>query len=143
MSSFPKVMSALMQGFKTVNDSSLQLPVRWPNMKLEPPSTGGYATVDIVPSEPRVATLGQQGEDEHSGFMQVGLYYPLQDGHKAVIAAYEILRVFFVAGRFLTYGDATVTVLRCGMSPPRKQESAFTTFVTVYWRARINRPTVN
>lgn len=143
MSTYPKVASALTSAFKTLNDATLQLPVRWPNMPFTPPSTGGWASFDIVPADPAVATLGLQGEDEHTGIMQVGLHYPLQVGVKSVNDAYETLRAFFVAGKFLTFEDARVTVLRCGIGPQGKKDSYFQAFVTVSWRARIQRPTIS
>lgn len=139
---YPKVVSALTAAFQTVNDASLDLPVQWPNMAVVPPSDGPWASFDILPSEPRVATLGVRGEDEFTGVAQITLNYPLQKGTKEINAAYETLRAFFVAGKFLTFEDTSVTVLQCGITPPRKSDSTLKCFVSVYWRARIQRPTI-
>lgn len=142
MSTFPKIVSALTQAFKTINDSDLLLSVSWPSMPFSIPTNAAWASFYVIPSEPSVATLGAGGEDEFTGVAQVGLNFPLQQGVGPINAAYETLRAYFVAGKFLTYSDATVTVLRCGVSPVKQSDSYLQVFVSIYWRARLARPII-
>ena len=148
--SFANVVSALVKGAKialisrAAVDGGLYIgadSVAWPNVDFTPPNDAPYAKVDILTNAPEVATLGRGGEDQHTGVLQIALYYPLQAGQGALISAYQKLFTIFAAGASLAYGDAEVTIVRCGMSPAGKVDSRYVTYVSVYWRARTTRPT--
>lgn len=142
--SYTKIFSTLM---KSANDALTGVTelnfgndqVRWPNVDFTPPPTEPYATVDLLPASSEPVTLGQGGEDEHLGILQIGLYYPLQAGGGPIIESFDKLRTFFTAGVSLVHEGTEVSVLSCGVSPAANRDSRYVAYVSVYWRARTTR----
>lgn len=145
--SHANIMAALRQGmhtFLTLAEGSGGLggiATAWPNVDFTPPNTAPYAVVSLLPAGSDPITLGLGGEDEHTGFVQLGLYYPLQAGDGALTLACSKVSDYFVAGMSLAYGGTEVWIERVRMSPPSKQDPRYVAYATIYWRARTSRRT--
>lgn len=126
-----------MQG---VVDSPLDLPFAVENSPFDKPAGGApWAATFILANQPRVATLGSQGQDDHNGILQIDLNYPLMTGESAVMAKADELAVFFKAGKRLALSGIELMVTSCGCSRGREAEGWYRVSVTVTWVARVSR----
>lgn len=134
------ITSALMKSVKVANITMLgDLPVRWPNVELNPPNTSAFLTVDLLKSSARVVTLGAQGEDEHTGVLQIGAFCPLQQGTATIAAIQQSLRQFYVPGTFLDHAGQVVQIEHFDASALVKDGSRFKCYFSVYYMARTQR----
>lgn len=143
--SFSSAVSALMAAVARLNALDTDegglgnLHVRWPNVDARPLDTGAFLTVDLLPADAVVATLGTSGEDEHVGLVQLGLYVPVNTGHGTLLAMYDKVRSYFSAGTMFYYMGQRVTALRVKPSPLTKSGDKMCLFASVYYRALIQR----
>lgn len=137
MAESSKLNAALMQG---VVDCALALPLAVENAKFDKPTDGSpWAAVFIIPNQPSVATLGDEGEDAHDGIVQIDLNYPLGKGEAAVRAKADQVASFFKAGKRLPYQGVFATVSSCGRSRGREVDGWYRVSMTVTWFARVPR----
>lgn len=123
-------------------DCDLQLPISQENVEFSKPTDGSpWAAVWVMypPSNVRPVTCGDLGEDEHVGIMQIDLNYPLREGVAAQRLKADELARFYVAGRRMISGMATVEVTSCSKSSGREAEGWWRISMTVAWRARLPR----
>lgn len=138
MAESSKLYSALTQG---VLDCGLGLPTGFENAPFPDKPTDGspWASVFILPNQPSVATLGDEGEDAHDGIMQIDLNYPLGKGDGLQRAKADHVASFFKAGKRLLYQGVFVTVASCGRSRGREVDGWYRVSMTVTWFARVPR----
>jgi hypothetical protein len=132
---------ALMQG---VVDAALALPIAQENVAFNKPTDGSpWASVWIIPSPDgvRAVTLGDDGEDEHVGIVQLDLNYPTGRGVDDVRAKGDQVAAFFSVGKALSSGVAKVTVSSCSRSRGREVEGWYRVSMTISWYARVPRHT--
>lgn len=128
---------ALMQG---VEDSPLGLAYAVENSPFNKPTDQSpWAAVHLLPNQPSVATLGDEGQDAHDGIMQIDLNYPLNTGEAAVTAKADELTDFFKAGKRLAHSGVELTVASCGRSRGREVDGWYRVSMTVTWFARVSR----
>lgn len=128
---------ALLQG---VVDANLSLPFSGDNMPFDRPDDGTpWGRALVLPSQPSVFTLGDDGEDAHAGVLQIDLNYPLMQGTADVSAKADEVEEFFKAGRRLQYSGAEVLILSCGRSRGREVDGWYRVSMTVSWSARVPR----
>lgn len=113
--------------------------LHWPNVPAPPPGDGVHGDVHFLFSDPRAATLGRSGEDEHIGLMQITLHCPAGTGEAAIWAAADLLRAACQAGAVAIHDDQHVTITGCGIGPFFVHGARFGAPVTVYFRARTHR----
>jgi hypothetical protein len=123
---------------KYLKDLSLPIPLNYPNT-VASHTTPPYGDVSVVFSDPKVATLGDQGEDDIRGFMQISLYTPLSKGDEASLAYTDTIRANFKAGFGCAYGDQKVTFINSGGGNGNSQTGKYFTPITIYWYARTRR----
>lgn len=133
-----KVRSALV---KMLQDSNLLLATAtaFENVSFTPPSSGLWYSVFYVPNVPAVSTLGDDGEDEVTGFLQIDINAPLGTGEKATNDKVDALRNVFTAGARAIYQGQEVVVVSCGRSSGRTIDSCFRVSVTIQFRANMQR----
>lgn len=137
MNPFSKLGTALMQG---VADAPMGMPYAVPNAPFEKPGSDPWGKVIILYNDPRVATLGADGQDGHTGILQIDLNYPLLTGDAAVMAKADELSNFFTAGKRLAVGGANqLTITSCGRSHGREVDGWYRVSVSVAWEARVAR----
>ncbi len=129
--------SALVQAFE---NGSFGLPVAHENKHFEPAADIAYAELFIVPNPSEVLTLGDGGQDVFTGFMQIDLRYPLDEGSgPAKQKATDIQGVFKTGARF-TYSGQEVFVTGSGRNGTgRREDGWYRTTITVNWEARVTR----
>lgn len=137
---FSRLSQALMQG---VVDSPLGMPYALPNAPFEKPADSApWGKVFILFNDPRVATLGADGQDGHDGILQIDLNYPLLTGDAAATAKADELSNFFIAGKRLAIGGVSQLIITsCGRSHGREVDGWYRVSVSVAWDARIPRAT--
>ncbi len=129
-----EIKSALVSYLESL---SLGIPLNYPNMEQDTSVPAGDVTIHF--NEPEVVTLGQGGEDEHRGFMQILLKYPVGEGDGALMAMADTIRQAFLAGQSCSYGSQTVTIINCGLGTFDNWNSKFVCPITITWYARTRR----
>lgn len=115
----------------------LGIPLEGPNAKHDNPLPS--AEVIVVFSTPSVATLGEGGEDNHTGFLQVLLKYPLGEGEKDIMEMADTLREGFKAGTKCVFGNQVVTITNAGLGAFDENDGKYVNPFTIYWYARTRR----
>ena len=133
--SMDKARAALVQAYI---DTGLNLPTFYENKPGEPPSTP-WAIFCFVPNTPTVVTLGNGGDYEATGFVQIDLNYQLNTGDKAAADAFNLLRDKFIAGKIFTNCGQPVRVRSCGRTQGRNVNGWYRVSITIIWSARIRR----
>lgn len=120
---------------------SVDAKVSWPNKKFTPPDDRWFA-VYYFPSQPTTATLGDAGEEELTGLVQVDVNVKSNSGEKMQNAALTALESWFIAGRVMSYQGQDVTVTGCSRSPGRIAEASWKISLSIYFRASYYKPTL-
>lgn len=132
------VRSALAQAFISGAFFS-STAIAWENVAFTPPNGSPWARFFFVPSQPAVVTLGTNGADEITGFVQVDLNYPLGTGDGAAQAKYDAMCAVFKAGARFAHGGETVIIRSCGRSQGREIDNTYRVSVTIYFYSQVNR----
>ncbi|QIQ65286.1 hypothetical protein 19_00017 [Pseudomonas phage Epa19] len=130
------IRSALVQGYLA---AGLAHPTAYENTKFDQPTDTPWCSVFILPNQPRVASLGIGGTDEHTGIMQVDVNYPTESGMQDILADVDAVADYFTAGRRLVYNAQEVIVRSCGRSPGRKVDGWYRISLTIDWYAQTPR----
>ncbi len=114
--------------------------IAWQGVGFTPPSDALWAAVDKMPVSSLPITLGEGGEDEEKGILQITLYFPSHLGDGALRAAVGKAKRYFTAGSTSTYNDATVHFQQTKNSAYFRDDARFCCHVSIYWRGRTVRP---
>lgn len=126
--------------YKHLIDAGLSLPLGFPNSKFTEPTEGPCGLVTLTFNQPSVATIGDSGEDNHDGFLQVLLKYPTNEGDNAIMAMADTLRPVFKAGTRCVYNDQVVNIVSCGVNgTPQIHDAKLVLPITINWYARTRR----
>lgn len=117
----------------------LGIPLNYPNNPAKTATDGSCGDVTFVWNNPEVYTLGENGEDMHSGFMQVLLKYPVGKGDSAIGIAADLIREGFSAGSRKFYLTQEVVIVNCGRGNYDTLDGKFVCPVTIYWYAKTRR----
>lgn len=115
----------------------LGIDLNYPNFEVKSGIPAGDVSIHF--NEPEVVTLGQGGEDNHTGFMQILLKYPVGEGDGALMAMADTIRQAFLAGQSCSYGSQVVTIINCGLGTFDIWNSKFVCPITITWYARTRR----
>lgn len=119
MTSFFNIEAALINAYLAVDSTT---PTGFPNKPLpqeDKPESGLWAEVHNLPAISTVATLGNQGEDNNPGVLQIDLNYPRDKGTGVLLQKADELGSAFPAGTKLTYNGQVVTITSCSLAPIR------------------------
>lgn len=131
---------ALIQGYI---DLGLGLSTAYENASFPPPTDGSdWAAVFIVPAATDFFTLGANGEDLHTGFMQIDFNTKHGTGRAALVGYYDSVRASFIGGKSFTQNSQSVQILTVERSPVRESDGWMTLSVTINWQAETIRPTI-
>lgn len=86
------------------------VPIKWANYDFVPPETGKWAAVDFLPGSRVASTLGDDGDDESIGILQISMHYPRNTGDVEVTADSDHFAAIFPAGKAFTHDGQTVAV---------------------------------
>ena len=135
--SFSGIRATLIKAYV---DGNFNLPTAYDNRSFEPKGYNPWAQIFIVNNMPEVATLGDHGENEHTGFLQIDLNYPINccDGD-ALEKVDEITNYFHIGKRF-NLDDQSIFINSSGYNRPSNQPAEwYRLVITVYWTARTRR----
>ena len=140
-------------------DGDFGLDTAYPNKK-HSPGTDPWAGLFVVPAQPGVSTLGDEGMDRHDGFLQIDLNHPLNSGDQTAIgladqiakrykagqrfeapALSQTLQLDFIAQEYLVWDPLKVLIRSCGYEQPRRVENWSRTTMTIYYSAWVSRAT--
>lgn len=113
--------------------------IAWVNEEFTPPEADEWARVSFVPSQPFVFTLGDEGNDQVDGFLQISLMFPQGLGTQVSYKRFDGLRDVFYAGAKYTFESQDVVIRSCGMSQGRNDDGWYRVDVTVFWYAFLSR----
>lgn len=129
-----KVQAALVQAFQ---NGTFNLPTVWENNQdYEPQTDTAWCEFRFIPNEPEPRTLGDQGEDEFTGVVNVILNYPLNSGIGETMEKADEIKAVFKPGSTFEDSGQTVRVTRSGLARGGETEAGFYQSVfTISWRA--------
>ncbi len=109
------------------------------NVAYEPPSGEAWAKIYFMPTDPIVATLGDEGQDRVDGLVQIDLNFPLNQGTADIGEMATRIRNLFTVGSRPAYCGQEVVIKACGRSQGREVNGFYRISVSVYFYAHINR----
>ena len=115
------------------------LPTVYENKKAEFDRSRPWAAVTLVPNQPDPVTMGDHGSDEHTGFLQIDLYYPLDESDIPVVKKADEIRKHFNTGAICKYDNTAVRVTSCGRSVGKVEDTNYRLVLTIMWRAHTAR----
>lgn len=130
------IEKALITKLESLN---LGIELFYENYKVTPPNKQPYAIVNVSHDQPFVATIGDGGEDNHDGFLQILLKYPLGKGAGDAKEMADTICSQFKAGVYCTHLDQSVIIRNSGIGPAFDSDSRYTLPITVNWYARTRR----
>lgn len=131
-----QIDSALAQAFITALPD---MPVSADGIAFDPPDTGLYCALSNVTADTVSVTLGDEGEDEATGYFQIIIWGDQDTGKSVFTSTADTLRATFRNGRGFVYQDQTVNIRFSRTSPFRYVSGKACLVVQHYWRARIKR----
>jgi hypothetical protein len=135
--SLQNIRSALAQAFQS---GGFGLPVVYENAPRSTQANAPWAEFFFIPNQPVVRTLGDQGQDEHTGIVQINLNYPLHEGPGRVLQKADQIRAVFKAGAAFTHTGQVVHIRSSGLSrAPQIEGGFFQCIFTIQWRANTAR----
>ena len=124
-------------------DLGIGLATAYENEEFTPPTTGpDWAAVSIVPASIDYNSLGENGEDLHTGFMQVDFNTKHGTGRAALIGYAQTLRDGFIGGKGYTHNSQNVRIDTVERSSVREVDGWMRISITVNWEATTIRPTI-
>lgn len=135
--SIHKIRSALVQAFES---GGFSLPAVYENTSHDSDADIPWCSFFFIPNQPSAATLGDQGEDDHTGIVQINLNYPLLNGSGEALQKADEIRAVFKAGATFSYLGQNVFIKSSGVSRASQVENGFyQTILTIQWQARTSR----
>lgn len=136
--SLEKTNSALVSAWLAAFPSDV-LPTAFPNIAFTPPDSGLYAELAVVSASNSAATLGNEGDDEDIGYMQVVLNDDLGIGTANLNRTLDEIKVAFKNGRGFSYDGQTV-IMNSSRTPPSFQlNGRAVQIIQINWLTRTQR----
>ena len=114
-------------------------PASFPNATLKEYPDGLWLNVHNRRGKSTPVTLGDSGEDNHPGFLQIDVNYPQNKGTKQILEKVDEFTEFFTAGKGLLYTVQMVHVVSSTVSPGRDVGGYYRVSITIVYYARTFR----
>lgn len=136
--SLKNINAALISAYQAIG---LGLPTAFPGKDFNPPASSPWARVLTVPADKNVKTLGDNGEDNTTGFFQIDFFVPENDGTSRILGYADSALLYFKNGRRFTYNGQEVKVRRSSMSGLRRDPDSASHSITisVFWDSPTSR----
>lgn len=135
-----KTRAALLTKLATLTGST---PIAYPNKPFTPTPGVLWLKADFVPADNSPATLGTTGDDEITGFFQVGIYAPANSGDVTSVNWLDTLQAGFKNGSVISYQGRNVRITHsqhnAGNEVTIDTSVWYPTYLTVYFSARKQR----
>lgn len=116
--------------------------IQWENTEFDPSGQEKWASIFFVPNTPEPVTMGIQGSDRQTGFLQIDLSVPQNTGAGAMRTWQNAARQLFVAGKTFTEAGQIVRVISAGWTPGRPVDNWFRKSLTIAFRTDFQRATI-
>lgn len=138
MSNYLDIEKTLIKAYQAVGTT---IPTGYPGVELADDDKPDdlWAHIHNVRTDSAPVTLGDAGEDNHNGFLQIDLNYPKGKGSGDLLAKADELATAFPAGRTLTYNGQEVKVLSSALGPGRYVGGYYRISLTINYYARTPR----
>jgi hypothetical protein len=138
MSQFFKIEKALVDA---VNDLELGIPMSQPNIELSDAAkaNGPWGAIHVLNAGTSVATLGDYGEDDNQGVLQVDINVHINTGSGTLLALCDKICSAFTSGKALQYSEQTVKITASSISGIRNVGGFARRSVSVRFYARTKR----
>lgn len=135
---FLDIEKALIAGYQAVGTL---VPTGYPGFELTDSDKpdGLWCNIHNVRTISEPVTLGDAGEDNHSGFMQIDINYPVNRGAGEVLIKADELASAFPSGTVLSYNSQNVIVASTTLSPGRYIGGYYRVSLTVNYYSRTFR----
>lgn len=128
-------LAAIRAALETKLKATLSIPIAWENAPYTPVAEQPYASACVLLTEPENIEIGPGYTDK--GIFQVSLFYPLDQGPAAALAAAEGIRAAFPFAASLTSGGSVVNIIATPeVSPARAEDDRYLVPVKVRFQAR-------
>jgi hypothetical protein len=104
-----------------------------------PAANTKWAAVFNLPASSPPSSLGEGGQDEHLGILQIDLNYPLNGGTQPHLAAADSIGTAFKAGTRFTYMGQCVLVRSCERGRIRNEDGWLRLSISITWVALTTR----
>lgn len=120
-----------------LEDSTFDLSTVYDNVgAFEPDPSIAYAEFFFMSNPPQPVTMGDDGEDLHTGIVQINLNYPLNGGIGEALDQVDYLRTVLKPSAPLVHESQVVRIRTCGISgPPQKVNGFYQIIVSITWRS--------
>jgi hypothetical protein len=112
-----------------------------PNQPTYTPRLGAaYLEVFVLPNQPSASTLGRNGQDAHTGTLQVSLRFPREQTDLPLLrAADEIETAYqqFIRGGHLSHNGVSVRITSVGVGAPRVDDAWYFAPVNINYESHI------
>ncbi|MGB1297283.1 MAG: phage tail terminator-like protein [Psychrobium sp.] len=99
---------------KEVVNQSLPYEIKWPNATFEAPNAEPWLRVNILTNQPSQISLGSNGLDRVTGFMQIDIFTPKQTGDTTAIDIADEITTALKSGDTLTSNGLELRVESVG-----------------------------
>jgi hypothetical protein len=123
-------------------DIGLGLDTAYENVEFTPPKSTDWAAVFIVPAVTDFNSLGANGTDLHTGFMQIDFSVSHGTGRAALLGYAESIRNEFVGGKGYVLNSQRTRITTVERSSVRTVDGFTRLSMTINWEAETVRPTV-
>lgn len=118
------------QGLSTV------LPTQYEN---DSDMSGSFIKFDFMPNVSRVQSLGEKGQNRHTGLLQLLIHLPIEEGSGDSLEVAGNLVKHFQIGTSVSYNGTIVKIKGATAAPSYKSADNYITPVTVTWQSDIQR----
>lgn len=112
---------------------------QYENKDFTPPAKKAWARLTNIRSQPTPVTIGECGYDEHLGFLQVDMFFPLNSGKGPSMQMADTIARFFKPGQSFDHETQCVLITSCGCSDSRNEGGWYRTIITINWSAQVQR----
>lgn len=135
---FTDIEKNLILAVKEVDSTT---PTGHPNRRLADKKKGQGLWLQLhnICGDSSPVTLGDQGEDNHPGILQIDINYPEGRGSKQVLAKADAFVGFFTAGKALLYTAQEIRILSSSIGPGRYVGGYYRVSVSVNYYSRTFR----
>ncbi len=116
--------------------------INWENDGFDPSGNSPWASVFFVPNQPDPVTLGVQGSDRQTGFLQIDFNISQGEGSGKMRTWTNAVRQTFVAGKSFTENGQIVIVSSVGYSAGRNVDNWYRKSVTIAFRTDLQRASI-
>ena len=135
---FTEIEKALIVAVRNADSTT---PTGYPNQVLsdEQRGNGLWLQIHNLRAQSAPATLGNTGEDNHPGILQIDVNAPQGQGSKDALSKSDQLARHFTPGKFILYNNQVVRIESYSLGPGRYVGGYYRISLSITYSARTNR----